>query len=126
MKGASDGLERLERLEGRHACLASDDVERGHEEGNERRGIPFTSSPGNAFSCVTRVAWRIFHPDRGSVIAIAPGDGFWSKYRKWAVRQMINVLRVTRVPSGWKIPQTHGARVTDKTFRSCRRVKIAF
>ena len=77
MKGASDGLERLKRLEGRHACLASDDAERGHGEGNERRGIPFTPSPGNVFSCVTRDAWRIFHPDRGRVITTAPGDGFW-------------------------------------------------
>ena len=33
MKGASDGLERLKRLEGRHACLASDDAESGHGEG---------------------------------------------------------------------------------------------
>ena len=81
MKGASDGLERLKRMKGRHACLASDDAERGHREGNERRGIPFTPSPGNAFSCVTRVAWRIFHPDQGRAITTAPGDGFWSKER---------------------------------------------
>ena len=60
----------------RHACLVSDDAERGHGEGNERRGIPFTPSPGNVFSCVTRHGWRIFHPDRGRVIATAPGDGF--------------------------------------------------
>ena len=36
MKGASDGLERLKRLEGRHACLASDDAERGHEDGGAK------------------------------------------------------------------------------------------
>ena len=82
MKGASDGLERLKRLEGRHACLVSDDAERGHGEGNERRGIPFTPSPGNVFSCGTRVACGIFHPDRERVITTAPGDGFWNKYRK--------------------------------------------
>ena len=81
MKGASDGLERLERLEGRHACLASDDAERGHGEGNERRGSPLTPLPGNVFSCVTRHGWRIFHPDRGRVITTAPGNSFWSKER---------------------------------------------
>ena len=88
MKGASDGLERLKRwgsqrdgASSRDACLASDDAERGHGEGNERRGIPFTPSPGNVFSCVTRVAWRIFHPDQGRAITTAPGDGFWSKER---------------------------------------------
>ena len=36
MKGASDGLERLKRLEGRHACLASDDAESGHEDGGAK------------------------------------------------------------------------------------------
>lgn len=33
---------------------------------------------------------------------------------------------VTRAPSGWKIPQTHDARVTDKTVRSCWRVNNGF
>ena len=47
----------------RVSCLASDDAERGHEEGHERCGIPLTPSPGNVFSCVTRVACGIFHPD---------------------------------------------------------------
>ena len=32
---------------------------------------------GDVFSCVTRDAWRIFHPDRGRMITTAPGDGFW-------------------------------------------------
>ena len=89
-------LERLEKLErwesqrdgtsSRHACLASDDVESGHEDGNERRGSPLTPSSGNVFSCVTRDAWRIFHPDRGRVIATAPGNSFWSKERIPGVR----------------------------------------
>ena len=82
--------------------------------------------PGNVFSCVTRDAWRIFHPDQGRVITAAPGNGFWSKDRKWAAKQMINVTRVTRASSGWKIPQAHDARVTDKTFRSCWRVNNGF
>ena len=80
-EGGERRMGRLKSLEGRHACLVSDDAERGHGEGNERRGIPFTPSPGNVFSCVTCVAWRIFHPDRGRVITTAPGNSFWSKER---------------------------------------------
>ena len=48
MKGASDGLERLERWESqrdgassRDACLASDDAESGHGEGT-REAREFT------------------------------------------------------------------------------------
>ena len=43
MKGASDGLERLKRwgsqrdgASSRDACLASDDAERGHEDGGAK------------------------------------------------------------------------------------------
>ena len=82
--------------------------------------------PDDVFPGVTRVACGIFHPDPWRVIATAPGDGFWSKYRKWGWWQRINVLRVTRVTQGWKIPQAHEARVTNKTFRSFRRAENAF
>ena len=80
---------------GRHACLVSDDAERGHGEGNERRGIPFTPSPGNVFSCVTRHVCGIFHPDRGRVITTAPGNSFWSKERILGARDARDSSRKT-------------------------------
>ena len=54
------------------------------------------------------------------------GQWFLEQRSQTCWRQRINVLRVTRVAQGWKIPQARGVRVTDKTFRSCWRVKIAF
>ena len=50
MKGASDGLERLKRLEGRHAYLASDDVESGHEDGGAKgAGVHLPHRPAMCF-----------------------------------------------------------------------------
>ena len=50
MKGASDGLERLKRLEGRHACLVSDDVESGHEDGGAKgAGVHLPHCPAMCF-----------------------------------------------------------------------------
>ena len=65
------------------------------EKGHERRGSPLTPSPGNVFSCVTRDAWRIFHPDRGRVIATAPGNSFWSKERILGARDARDSSRKT-------------------------------
>ena len=71
------------------------------EKGHERRGNPFTPSPGNVFSCVTRVAWRIFHPDRGRVITTAPGNSFWSKERILGARDArTSIMRRLRGQEG--------------------------
>ena len=50
MKEASDGLERLERMKGRHACLASDEAESGHEDGGAKgTGVHLPHRPAMCF-----------------------------------------------------------------------------
>ena len=83
----------------RASCLMRRRVDM--EKGHERRGNPFTPSPGNVFSCVTRVAWRIFHPDRGRVITTAPGNSFWSKERILGARDArTSIMRRPRGQEG--------------------------
>ena len=83
-------IEEAGELKGRGATRTSRLMMRsvGTEKGHEKRMNPFTPSPGNVFSCVTRVVRGIFHPDQAGVITTAPGDGFWSKER---------ILGITRV-----------------------------